>query len=280
VYSDGPGVTPGARKPLGKGGKGKGEKGVFAGLRLGVAQWGVGKMIGAAEIIEGKANFECSYETAVHSECELFEIPRQALEDIMRAKNKMYGNNTTVNGGITGVNKVETGEWDGLLMTGQLTRVQRVADALQATFHQAKKDHQACEELQAVLPLLSGVATTHRRIGNGSNRSTNNNINYNNNNNSTADPPTQAEEGEYKGPAEDSGPISASQIGGTSTSSSSPATPSPVSAPPVVQPPQESKPSSSLVGGHRQHIAASTETASPSPNRQKQVQWSANAAVE
>lgn len=53
-------------------------RGVFAALRLAVAQWGHGCMIGEMEVSEGKHIFGCSYETS--SECELFEIPRASLE--------------------------------------------------------------------------------------------------------------------------------------------------------------------------------------------------------
>lgn len=60
------------RKGGGRGG------GVFGALRLAVAQWGHGCMVGEVEISEGKDTFACSYETS--SECELYEIPRAALE--------------------------------------------------------------------------------------------------------------------------------------------------------------------------------------------------------
>ena len=52
--------------------------GVFSSLRLAVAQWGHGFMIGELEILEGKETFGCTYETSM--ECELYEIPRKVLE--------------------------------------------------------------------------------------------------------------------------------------------------------------------------------------------------------
>lgn len=63
--------SPGAAKGPRKGG-------VFGSLRLAVAQWGHGCMIGEQEVLGRRDAFDCTYETA--SECELYEIPRASLE--------------------------------------------------------------------------------------------------------------------------------------------------------------------------------------------------------
>lgn len=55
--------------------------GVFGSLRLAVAQWGHGFMIGELEVGNDQDTFACSYETS--TECELYEIPRKDLEVCM-----------------------------------------------------------------------------------------------------------------------------------------------------------------------------------------------------
>jgi hypothetical protein len=143
--------------------------GVFAPLRLALAQWGHGFMIGELEIEEGRAAFGCSYETS--TECELFVLPRATLEDVLRharqrqrepapapATKKLPRQAAAVAG--TGAGAAELA-YGADVFPGHVQRVGRAAAAVRNTFMAASGDRSACATLQSMLPLLGEGPARH-----------------------------------------------------------------------------------------------------------------------